>query len=188
MKRHGFTLIELMLACAALFILVQVFVYGTFVCLKNWSYQNQRFELTEPLVWAFENLSQDLRNATDITRAENNRITFTISPYENIDYTRVLNSGVYQLYRTYTLATTPNTITYAGVAKNINISTAPASPIIFQYYDANGTLMTTPVAAAQLVNICSISITISTRSTPAVGTGAEAVVFRTEVRPRNLGS
>ncbi len=166
-----------MIVCSMLAVLSGAFTFVCFICLKSWSYQKQRLDLRESAIWAFEDLSRDLRQARLITLAQSSRVTFVVSTYEAIDYNLVLNAGIWQLIRTYTLSTTPASISTAAVSKNVSTFT-------LQFYDSNGVLIPAPVPAAQLVNIRLVMITLSNRST--LWTNTETVTFRTQIRPRNL--
>ncbi len=188
-KRQGITLMEMMLGLVMVSILASAFTFVFFMALKNWNYQRQRLEVREPAIWALENISKDLRQARSVTLGNASRITFTVSPYETIDYNRVLSSGLWQVVRTYTLSTTPATSTTAAVAGGAIGGTTTfirntVSAFTLQYYNSSGTLISTPVPPAQLANIRLVRITLSLQSTLLLNT--ETVTLRTEIRLRNL--
>ncbi|MFZ5799926.1 MAG: PilW family protein [Candidatus Omnitrophota bacterium] len=176
--RRGITLIQMMISCAMLAVLTAAFSDIVFVTWRNWNYQNQRLELREPAIWAMENISQDLRRARSITLADASRITFSVSPYESIDYNRVLSGGVWQLVRTQTLTTLPVTTNTATMGKNVSAFT-------LQYYDSSGGSIAAPIGSqAQRDNVRLVRITLSMQSTLLSNT--ETVTLRTQIRPRNL--
>jgi len=176
-RKRGATLIEIMLVLVVSSLFLSVFTVSVFVCFRNWYFQKQRLDLRESAAWGFENFSKDLRTARSFTLGSVNQVTFTVSPYETIDYSRVFTGGIWQLIRTRTLSTAPVTTTTAAVAANVSAFT-------LQYFDSAGTAIPTPVAAAQLANIRLVNGTLSVQTTVLGNT--ETVTQRTQLRPRNL--
>lgn len=176
-RRQGLTLIEMMLSCVMLAVFTPAFTFAFFIVLKNWNFQRQRLDLRESAIWALENFSRDLHQARSVSLAQANRITFTTSFYEAIDYNRLLRAGTWQLMRTRTLSTSPPVTTTASVAKNV-------SSFLLQYYDSAGRLIPTPVPPIQLANIRLVRVTLSIQST--LLNTVETITLRTQVRPRNL--
>ncbi|MDP2940373.1 MAG: type II secretion system protein [Candidatus Omnitrophota bacterium] len=175
-KKQGITLLQMMISVAMFAVLSSAFTFVFFITLKNWNYQSQRLELREPAIWGLENISQDLRRASSFSVCQASQIEFTISPYETVNYNRVLTSGVWQIVRTYT--PTGLSATTATVAKNVSAFT-------LEFYNSAGTLISTPIGTqAQRDNVRLVRITLSLQST--LLSNVETVTLRTQIRPRNL--
>ncbi len=166
---------EIMISLVMLAILISAFTYVFFIILKNWNYQSQHMELREPANWAMESISQDLRKASSISLAQASRVTFSVSPYETVDFNRVFSTGNWQIVRTYTVGTASSTAT---VCKN-------TSAFTLTYYTSAGATIPTPIATqAGRDTVRLVRIQLSTQSTLLSNT--ETYTLRTQVRLRNL--
>ncbi|MFH0876730.1 MAG: hypothetical protein V1863_00715 [Candidatus Omnitrophota bacterium] len=169
---------EVVIAFSMLGVLLLAFTYSYFLILKNHGYQNQRFDLRQTAIWALENISQDLHQATSLTAADVNALTFTLSSYETIAYALASAAGTTQLIRTYTLNTSPATTKASAAAKNV-------SSFALAYYDSSGTELTSvPLSAGDMANVRLIKITLILQST--LSSNTQTWTLRTEVRPRNF--
>lgn len=175
----GLSLMEVVIAFSMLGVLLAAFTYSYFLLLRNHSYQNQRFDLRQTAIWALENISQDLHQATELLApADVNTLTLTLSSYETITYALQSAAGTTQLIRTYTLNTSPVTTKESAVAKNV-------SSFALAYYNSNGTELTSvPLSAGDRANVRLIKITLILQS--ILWSNTQTWTLRTEVRPRNL--
>lgn len=166
MNSKAFTLIEVILTLVLLSIVIWIGIAAMFSGMDTWSFFTQRKDILSDGRMAMDRMLREIRmtkNTTSVTTANSGTFRFTDTANKDI---------------TYTLSSSVVNRTQDGVTNGLLGS---VSSLSFTYYDADGSVIATPVVAPSATNIRRIRILIAMSK----GT-SRPVNLRSDVWPRNL--
>lgn len=169
----GFTLIELFLAMALLSILLGVMGLTFLVGLRAWDTGILSGGVKKEASYSLRIITEELKQATSITAANLNNITF-LADLDNNGENETISyswSGVIgeSLNKTSTTATGTITTLLARDVQNAQ----------FQYYNINNTLLGPPPAVtASLVRVVELTLQLAKES--------ETLQYLVKIRPRGI--
>ena len=166
MKTKGFTLVETILTLALLSIVFCIGIAAMYSGIDTWGFFTQRKEILADGRMAMDRMCRQIRmirNDTSVTTA--NSTTFRFTDGNNNDIMFTISAAAINL--------TQNGTTNALVSG--------VNSLTFTYYDANGSVIATPVVAPSATNIRRLRIAVSLSK----GTSG-TFNMQSDVWPRNL--
>jgi len=184
-RQAGFTLTELMVACA----LVGLVLAGTFVAMKQganaYEFSSGRVEVQETGRVALDRMIHDLRSTSTVTTATANSITFTYKACPGelacVDATLIDVTVTYSLSGTNLQRNQTNPVPAAAQPETL---IGGVNTFALVYYDSNN-VVTTTVANIRVVDIRLVTQPQVPGPSPA-DLANQRATFEDRVRLRNL--